>query len=336
MKRDPYFDNLKFLLILLVVVGHVITPLMLKNHLPIKSLYLWIYTFHMPLFMFIAGYFAKPQADIGGISKTLTRYFIPYLIFQYLHYLHTGSGSFSLFSPEYAMWFLLTLTYFHLLLPVFTKHLRLAIILFMVASLVAGDISNIGTCLSLSRTIFLMPFFLTGYLAKVSNISFGFTTKTRLLSYCVMLSVAVLAIAFTPTANHLILAGNGPCPFATRIGVYLTMAVMCFCFLAVVPHRKTIYTQLGGRTMYVYLLHGFVLNSVFVLTDSPLLLIGGTVLLTFALSSNLVKSITWPLIEPSKLFAQTSCGWLVEPHSPQPRPQQQPETPAPSGLSVKQ
>jgi len=48
--RDTFYDNLKFFLIVTVVVGHFVSPLTDSSKF-CKSLFLFIYTFHMPLFV---------------------------------------------------------------------------------------------------------------------------------------------------------------------------------------------------------------------------------------------------------------------------------------------
>ena len=48
-ERDAYFDNLKFILILLVVVGHLIEPF--NGEAAMGAIYQFIYSFHMPLFI---------------------------------------------------------------------------------------------------------------------------------------------------------------------------------------------------------------------------------------------------------------------------------------------
>ncbi|TWP26259.1 hypothetical protein ETU09_11230 [Apibacter muscae] len=57
-ERSYFFDNLKFLLILLVIFGRIIEYYIFVNH-NYKSIYLFIYSFYMPLFIFISGYFSK-------------------------------------------------------------------------------------------------------------------------------------------------------------------------------------------------------------------------------------------------------------------------------------
>ena len=52
VKREYLFDNLKFILITLVVVGHIMTSL--RSIYVGKFLYLFIYFFHMPAMIFIS------------------------------------------------------------------------------------------------------------------------------------------------------------------------------------------------------------------------------------------------------------------------------------------
>ena len=55
--RDSYFDNLKTILIFLVVLGHFTN---LNNSVPLMgAINNVIYSFHMPIFIFISGYFSK-------------------------------------------------------------------------------------------------------------------------------------------------------------------------------------------------------------------------------------------------------------------------------------
>lgn len=53
--RISYIDQLKGIAILLVVLGHVIG----YNNCENSFLWRFIYSFHMPLFMFISGYVAQ-------------------------------------------------------------------------------------------------------------------------------------------------------------------------------------------------------------------------------------------------------------------------------------
>ena len=59
LKNNNYFiDNLKVILIFLVVFGHLIERY-IDTNLTLRGLYMFIYTFHMPLFIFVSGFLPK-------------------------------------------------------------------------------------------------------------------------------------------------------------------------------------------------------------------------------------------------------------------------------------
>ena len=59
-QRIEFIDLIKGLAILTVVIGHFIETNIDKNASSVM-VYNFIYTFHMPLFMFIGGYIAEFQ-----------------------------------------------------------------------------------------------------------------------------------------------------------------------------------------------------------------------------------------------------------------------------------
>ena len=65
--RIALFDNIKGLLIILVVVGHVAHPVHNDNP-AISCLFDVIYLFHMPLFVFMSGLFAKGAYRNGRLN----------------------------------------------------------------------------------------------------------------------------------------------------------------------------------------------------------------------------------------------------------------------------
>lgn len=61
-ERSPLFDNIKIVLIILVLFGHALEEISLENGYGIIRA--CIYSFHMPVFIFISGYFSG-----GGQAK---------------------------------------------------------------------------------------------------------------------------------------------------------------------------------------------------------------------------------------------------------------------------
>ena len=82
-QRTPFYDNLKFILIALVLIGHF-TGSLLDYNPELKVFWRWIYMFHMPAFLFVGGMFAKklytPQKGlrINVIAFYLVMAFILY------------------------------------------------------------------------------------------------------------------------------------------------------------------------------------------------------------------------------------------------------------------
>ena len=55
-ERIVLWDNIKFILITLVVIGHLADEFTINSN-AYKSIFLFIYSFHMPAFIFISGLF---------------------------------------------------------------------------------------------------------------------------------------------------------------------------------------------------------------------------------------------------------------------------------------
>lgn len=80
-QRLGYIDNLKGLAIILVVIGHVVLHCALGKD---NWIYQFIYTFHMPLFIFISGLLTKPVqvTKWGGqyILRKVCQIMIPFFV----------------------------------------------------------------------------------------------------------------------------------------------------------------------------------------------------------------------------------------------------------------
>ncbi len=79
-QRSAYWDNLKAILIFLVVLGHYILPVN-RSGRSLTSAYYWIYLFHMPAFVLTSGYFSKRYIrkgapNVGKLLGFLLLYFI--------------------------------------------------------------------------------------------------------------------------------------------------------------------------------------------------------------------------------------------------------------------
>lgn len=319
MKRDAYFDNAKLFLIFLVVFGHAIQPF-INETTGIRTLYTSIYTFHMPAFILLAGFFAKGSGNLRYIFNLAKRLLIPYLIFQALYtgyYFLIGKNNWltdHIFYPHWSLWFLVSLFCWHLLLIIYRNiPAYIGLIIALTTGIIIGYFDNVEHTFSLSRTFVFFPFFLLGFHLQRKHIHWLKTHVMKQLSLIILIGITTL-IYFLPDINSgWLLASKSYTSLGVdylgglaRLVVYGTSTLMVMAVLAWIPTQRLVVTHLGERTLYVYLLHGFIIQY-FRETDlfhvTNLLGMVGLALLSalivYILSSRIIITIWQPLIEMS-------------------------------------
>lgn len=333
MNRSAYFDNAKAILIYLVVLGHLMSGYLMENQY-IDTLYLVIYLFHMPAFILISGHFSKTiksKNDLKKIGKTLL---LPYIVFQLLYTLYYKNvfGDrvvFEIFEPRYALWFLLSMAIWKLLLWAFGSH-KLMVLISIVLSLVIGYISEVNEWLSLARTFFFFPFFLLGYYLNRENFM---KLKNKLnIGIASILGIGILIFVYGYGDVRWKEWFFGRIPYEdisygileigalSRLAVYGAMFIATYIFLSLVPKKQQWYTDIGGKTLVVYLLHLFVVRAFKATaiyewieeTGNYIILFGIAFFVVYILSRKWVWKITSPLITgniiklPKKLITRNS------------------------------
>ncbi|WP_353615525.1 acyltransferase family protein [Colwellia sp. PAMC 21821] len=71
-------------MIFLVVFGHLIEPLINQNDF-IKTIYMFIYSFHMPVFIILAGVLTKLDMTDEQTTKNIRTLIVPFLVFTILY-----------------------------------------------------------------------------------------------------------------------------------------------------------------------------------------------------------------------------------------------------------
>jgi fucose 4-O-acetylase-like acetyltransferase len=267
--RDPFFDNAKFLAIVLVVAGHSIVDL--RDVRLAHAAYLFVYTFHMPVFIVITGYFSRNFTFSGGKArKLITNLGVPYVVFETAYSTYhwaVGHSKFeiSLLDPYYLTWFLMALFLWRLSTPVW-QQIRWPVAAAVVISLVAGMTELPGE-LEMNRTLGLVPFYVLGLMLKPEHFEMLKRRSARVLGAITL----VLAFAFTYfvadrhmttewaywRSGNAVMHVNNLTGSGIRLGLLLGAGILVTAFLTMVPARKTWFTGLGGATLYAYLLHGF-------------------------------------------------------------------------------
>jgi fucose 4-O-acetylase-like acetyltransferase len=318
-KRVPFWDNARFACIVLVVLGHSVQRLTYDSDIAL-ALYLVIYAFHMPAFAIISGYFSKAGTPSHRqMARVITDILLPYLIFEGLwtltKWIVEGDGTPNLSQPSWTLWFLLALGIFRLVLP-YLALLRWPLLWTVLISIGAGYLPNIDSTFSLSRTLGLLPFFALGWWLREHDI----VDRLRLLRsrspLVVVAAVGALAVAafvawFYDDA-YADLGGTQWWAGGVRLTLMVVALILSAAFLVLVPRRNTWWTHFGQYTMYVYLLHSFVLypfRESGALRDLeptwlwlPIVIVA-SVLIALGLATSPVRRVFRPFVEPRP-------GWL--------------------------
>ncbi|WP_462411834.1 acyltransferase family protein [Neobacillus sp. Marseille-QA0830] len=321
-KRSEYFDNAKFILIFLVVFGHVISPLKEYNRV-LYTLYTFIYLFHMPAFIMISGYFAKNFNKKGYLVKTFKKILVPYFIFQFIYsifYYLIGKEStlhFDILDPHWSLWFLLSMFFWNVFLYLFSKMGWAGFFVSIAIGIAVGYVDEIGSFMSLSRTFVFFPYFFIGYLLKGNQLKRLVRNRYSLPIGLVIIAATVIcfAVGFPKSAVPWLLgdtsyAGMGGEQLydgVLRTIQYAATLIVTFGFLTLIPSSKLKLTKIGERTLYVYLFHGFIIKpvqtimpeeSLNMVSENYLILILFSLIICTILGSFLVKKYTKPLVEP--------------------------------------
>ncbi|MFB7928080.1 acyltransferase family protein [Streptomyces sp. CRCS-T-1] len=271
-QRDAFFDNAKYLAIVLVAMGHSWEPLR-DGSRAASALYMVVYAFHMPAFIIISGYFSRSfDAAPGRIRRLITGLAVPYVVFETAYTLFTRwtdqepDRPISLLDPLYLTWFLVALFVWRLTTPVW-RHVRWPLPVALAIAMLATLSPDIGNDLDLQRTLQFLPYFVLGLCLKPEHFRLVRRRKVRILAVPVF--AAALAVAYwavprmtgawfyhRDSAEELA-APSWSGPLMTLV-IFGCSLVLVACFLSWVPGRHAWFTVLGAGTLYGYLLHGFV------------------------------------------------------------------------------
>ena len=271
-ERDYLFDNLKALLILLVVFGHIIELYMLKTKTAslIDTLYFIIYIFHMPFFVFVSGYFSKNAEKCRRLA--ISTFLIPYLVFNVINYyyfnyiVHETIKSSIFLSPIYVTWYLLSMFIWRLTIREVGK-IRYIIPLSILIGLGVGYFTEFGSLLSLSRTIVLLPFFVLGYKFNENTIK---TIRNKIPWYVGLMGVAVSVAAtysvykFTAIPWNIVymqMYASGQLKFLDGVMYRSIMYLLAFAFIffliIAMSKTKSFFSSIGRNTLPVFIFHEF-------------------------------------------------------------------------------
>lgn len=266
--RIALWDNLKFILITLVVGGHFSDQLTDYSSI-YSSIFLFIYAFHMPLFIFISGYF---HSDRNTTKKVLfyTSLGFLYKIVSFLIDRLNGDSQyiFNLLADSGLAWFMFVLAIYTFALSLLKdQNKKFILIGSIILACFIGYDKSIGDFLYLSRAIIFFPFYMFGTMMKSFDI-IEFKRKYPLLKLVALLIFIVwglICIAKIDTLYGLryIFTGRNPFPDSiiaygalVRLACYIISTVLGASLILLVTSKKIKWiSDLGKNTINVYFWH---------------------------------------------------------------------------------
>ncbi|MDK0883999.1 acyltransferase family protein [Clostridium perfringens] len=320
--RNYLIDNSKGLLIFLVVLGHSL-EFIRKDYEVARLLYVFIYEFHMPVFVFISGYLSKNVEK--GRRNAVRNFLTPFLLFNIIWNLITLIGplflrgeftelpseqAFSFFTPGWALWYIFAMFLWKILLPDLLKFKNI-FILSVIAGIFVKLSGEFGSYMALSRTITFAPFFLAGYYSSEEKLKrfrkftrFNILNKVpSILILIIGVLIALIFVNYSNIADEFFWADRSYSNFNIEIftGILLYIAVyiigfaFVYVFINLMPENQTFLSKIGKNTLSVYFLHTYFIGSILGLTSlmssnlgKLLALIVGSLIVTFILSRDCV------------------------------------------------
>ena len=318
-KRLYYFDNIKCLLIFLVVIGHILDVTVVSDHRMAKAAFVFIYSFHMPLFIFVAGLFTRVEKLTREKALYKVCYFVilgfaAKIIELIVPAIYAIPISFSLLADSSLPWYMFAIAAYYtmaFLLKQFDMRIILAVS--MVLGLFVGYDSSIGDFLYLSRIIVFFPFFWLGVMLEPEHVEsvakkvplriIGITAIVLFASVCILRTSDAYAYRGLFTGRNsfeTVSSAIVGCSWLNRLIAYFVSAATGIGVLCIIPHSKyPVFTTVGTRTLQIYLLHFpiiLILKKTGVLAcvvefsgSSWLLLIPIAILIALALSCSLLQ-----------------------------------------------
>lgn len=239
-----------------------------------RSVFIFIYSFHMPAFIFISGMFSKKTVESKTYRADKIFPFIPLWILLHVFrsaglYIYNKNRSFSLLDQNNIAWFMLVMfVYYTVSWLLRNKNKKVLFIISVCISIGAGFISGIGSTMALSRIIVFYPFFLAGLMTEREDLEETFEkTSVKRASAIFLLGVLILAVLFESefyllrrmvtgqNSYYLYPGGFKSTNWLIRLFLYPFSLLMCLSFFCIVPKGKSIFTSLGSKTLSIYFWH---------------------------------------------------------------------------------
>ncbi len=274
-QRVYIWDNLKCFLMISVVLGHFVNQYPDSSFM--RSMSIIIYSYHMPLFIFVAGLLQKRWTRERPFRWDKPVYYIilGYLLKVLIYAIKTAFGKdavFSLFTDTGIPWYMFAMAAYMVIAYVIRKkNPKVCLPVSVILALLAGYVDGIGSFLYISRILVFFPFYYAGYLLD-SDTVLAFTRKKWLRLCAVAVLAAGLFISFywiddifsiirmfTGRNAYAFIRVAG-CGLQHRLLCYVITVIVSTALISLMPGRRIRLAEaVGSRTLQIYFWHRLIL-----------------------------------------------------------------------------
>lgn len=267
-RREAYFDNAKFLIGALVVAGHAFDPITLPHGFETAEI---VGTaFRMPVFAFLVGHFSRGfLRSTGRARRLVAKVVIAYLLFDLLYRLLEwrltgGAFAFNPLDPYDHLWFLVAMLVWRGTAPLWPQ-LRHPFAVSVFVSLTSGLVE----LEAFTRILSMLPFFVLGLTLERRHLAALRERPAHRIAGAAVLTAAYAAFFFLVpryisgkgVLNNAWVASYAESGLAAPVGMGARLFFMAAALvlgaavLALIPARAGRISVLGGRSLYMYVLH---------------------------------------------------------------------------------
>lgn len=265
------YDNVRLLAITLVVIGSFAEEFTAKSDM-FQSWFVFVFSFHAPLFIFLSGLFEKPGKDGARLNvQKITAYMIlGFVLKTAIYLLRVSNGEdigLDLLGGATMEWYLFVISMYMVTMYLMRRVHRYLMLAISVVLGIAAGFFPLGDELYLMRYFVFLPFYVAGYhLTPMKVRRFTHRLNVKLAGIAFMFIYFVLCFRERENIYPLrqLFTGRNPyalvpiegCTFYHRMLCYGITAVLIISVLSCVPNRKVpVLTKMGQNTLGVYFWH---------------------------------------------------------------------------------
>lgn len=281
MKRDSYWDSLKFMLVFGVVLAHCLRGYMFSGGIN-QPLVNFLYIILMPTFFFVSGMFSQMK-DREKFKIKFLCILETYIVFQLIRAVPPMliSDKITLMSiahfivyPCFTLWYLLSLFYMRLMIyylpeKFLRNHPKRIIFACFLISLLGGFIP-VGHQFSIQRTMTYLPFFFMGYYSVNIEVKKYIAKIPSILAVGVCVAAFLLFYILLNRDLDFIVMGKSSYWFNTEFTptdlcfsrfMFLVSAIIVGSMVMRLVMVKPLFVEWGKITLFIYIYHSFLIQA---------------------------------------------------------------------------